>query len=34
VPGRPGRWRYYVVSKADDRLARGASERYLVRVPR
>ena len=32
LPGRSGRWRFYVVSKADEKTARGASERYVVRV--
>jgi hypothetical protein len=32
LPGRTGRWRFYVVSKADAKTLRSASERYEVRV--
>jgi hypothetical protein len=32
LPGRSGRWRFYVVSKPDEKTLRGASERYEVRI--
>jgi N-acetylmuramoyl-L-alanine amidase len=32
LPGRSGRWRFYVVSKADEKTLRGASERYELTV--
>ena len=32
LPGRSGRWRFYVVGKPDEKTARGASERHVVRV--
>jgi hypothetical protein len=32
LPGRPGAWRFYVVSKADEKTLRGASEQFALTV--